>query len=164
MQDIYSCPICSEPLHYTDEYYPHLENIEEYISTENYLVPKLSKNKKAHNGKEDINNSYKQPNRGVYCGSPSMSCSNYHLVPLCSYTCLPLPPFASHWECPLCAQKNMILIPKCSKNIHQKKSIEEERIQEDIDKAIQQWLPVPGVCVNSTVRCIFCNIKTEFHK
>ena len=118
-----------------------------------------------------------ESNKGVYCGRPSMSCQNYHLIPLCSYTCLPLPFFSSYWECPLCKHKTIVLIPEDCKNQDEIKTIEEEIIQEDttilppspfkenvfkaVNEAIQNWLPIPGICVNTTVRCIFCNIKTN---
>merc|ERR1711988_1111687 len=108
---------------------------------------------------------------GVYCGSPSMSCPNFHVVPLCSYTCLPLPLFFSYWECPLCNQKNIILIPEYRQTTAEQERRQEEtnislfpykaKVSKAIKEAIRKWLPVPGICVNSTVRCIFCNIKTN---
>merc|ERR1711988_245771 len=125
-QDIYCCPLCSEALFYTDEFYPNLENLEECISVENYLSSSLLLKKKTNKKKENTIRNNFETKKGVYCGSPSMSCPNFHVVPLCSYTCLPLPLFSSYWECPLCNQKNIILIPE-----YRQTTAEQERRQEE---------------------------------
>lgn len=167
-ETIFRCSLCSQELTYINEVYPNLENLEETIHIDNYstlLSPTEEKEriKTSTYQKEEKKKNKKEKEilsqREIYPSSPMMGCVNHHLVPLCSYTCLPLPilsPIPSpFWECPFCHEKNMILLPELE-NCFEIRT----EVQKGIKEAIATWLPIPATSVNPPVRCLFCNIKT----